>query len=391
MSRAAYILLALVLAAAGSIVVADTANVTDDWSPVMYPAQRLPLTFSHGNHLARGTACIACHPDVTSSRSAVDNLLPTEAQCRTCHPIDRAQPDLVIADQPPVSCVTCHPGYAPGVPVERTYLTPPPLKFSHAAHTSTNCAYCHGDLSNVDLATTRHLPTMQTCLGCHRDGAEQDQCRRCHLVKRGGLMQTQFAHGDLVPSHTGLGDAHGPNFSTDHRQEANQIGATCDACHDKSECVACHIGEVKPMDFHAGDYIRTHAVEARRGTPDCSACHRAASFCVACHERSGIASRTPTDYDQDDPDRAFHPPNWSSVTGGTPANQHAREARRNLTSCVSCHREEDCQRCHSAGFGGPSVSPHPANWVGSSRCKAIERSNPRVCAKCHITPISCDL
>ncbi|HEX7704701.1 MAG TPA: cytochrome c3 family protein, partial [Kofleriaceae bacterium] len=64
----------------------------DDWSPVVYPLQRLPLIFSHQKHLARGTACTACHPNATSSQSAVDNLIPTETQCRACHPIDRADP-----------------------------------------------------------------------------------------------------------------------------------------------------------------------------------------------------------------------------------------------------------------------------------------------------------
>ena len=52
------------------------------------------------------------------------------------------------------------------------------------------------------------------------------------------------------------------------------------------------------MEFHAGDYLATHAVEARRGTPDCSACHRAESFCVACHERSGLTNRVEPQWDR---------------------------------------------------------------------------------------------
>jgi hypothetical protein len=362
----------------------------DDWSPVVYPAQRLPLIFSHARHLARGAACAACHPAAATSRSAVDNLIPTEAECRACHPIDRAEPTRVVAGAPPARCDACHPGYTPGAPVAQVYLAPPPLKFPHAAHKAP-CASCHGDLTKVDLATTRQLPTMASCLSCHREGASERRCADCHLAKRGGLVETRFPHGTLVPRFTGLGDAHGPGFTNDHRQEAMQQGATCTACHDRSECVACHQGVVKPLDFHRGNYLATHAVEARRGTPDCSACHRAQTFCVGCHERSGIGTRGTPGFESADPDRVFHPAGWVSPgTGGE--NRHAREARRNLASCASCHREEDCLRCHSADAAGLRVSPHGRGWRGSARCRALDRGNRRMCLRCHVTAdeLGCD-
>ncbi len=362
-----------------------------EWSPVVYPLQRLPLTFSHATHAARGTPCAACHPAATSSRSAVDNLLPTEGACRACHAIDRAQPARPTAPGiPPTRCLACHPGYSPDAAVERTYIPPPAIKFDHAAHATTPCARCHGDLRSVGLATARHLPTMALCLECHASGRQQRACGDCHPTLRTGLVQTRFAQGTLVPSHTGLGDGHGPGFATDHREEARQIGATCEACHDRSECIGCHQGEVKPMDFHPGGYVRTHAVDARRGTPDCSACHRAQSFCVGCHQRTGVAEGASTGFDQDDPDHAFHPGGWVSTTGG--GNLHAREARRNLTACASCHREEDCQTCHSATAGAPHISPHPRGWRGSSQCRALDRGNRRMCLRCHVTQVElgCD-
>jgi hypothetical protein len=360
-----------------------------EWSPVVYPLQRLPLVFSHATHLARGTACIACHPTATSSRSAVDDLLPGEAACRACHPIDRAQPELVLPGQPPVACRACHAGYTPGAPVARLYLTPPPLKFDHSAHRTAPCESCHGDLRTVGLATTQQLPTMATCLRCHARGAEPRHCADCHLTQRGGLLETRFEHGTLVPSHDGLGDAHGADFRTHHTQEARQIGATCEACHDPSECVTCHQGVVRPLDFHPGNYVLTHAVDARRGKPDCSACHRAQSFCVGCHEREGIGRRGDTQYAPDDPARAFHPPGWAGAAG---PNLHAREARRNITSCASCHREDDCLRCHSAEPGALHASPHPAGWRGSARCHALDRGNRRMCLRCHIAQneLGCD-
>ncbi len=367
----------------------DVAGPRDDWSPVVYPLQRLPLTFSHARHLQRGATCVACHPDAKTSRSAVDNLIPTEVECRACHPIDRARPDKVVAGAPPARCEACHPGYAPDQPIARVYVAPTPLKFSHAAHPQP-CTGCHGDLSRVDLATRAQLPTMSVCLSCHRDGSHEQHCADCHLAKLGGLLETSFPQGQLVPRHTGLGDAHGSGFANDHRQEAAQVDATCTACHDRSTCIACHQGVTKPAEFHRGNYVLTHAVEARRGTPDCSVCHRAQSFCVGCHERTGVGLRGETGFSGLAPATSFHPAGWASSAGGP--NRHAGEARRNIASCASCHRENDCLGCHSAERGALRVSPHPPGWRGSARCRALDRGNRRMCLKCHTSPseLGCD-
>ena len=387
MKRALTSLVVLVLVALGvahSFADGDAADGTA-WSPVVYPLQRLPLTFSHQRHAQRGAACSACHAGAATSRSAVDDLLPTEVACRACHAIDRAQPAVA-------ACATCHPGFQLGATVAQTYLTPPPLKFAHATHAKEPCARCHGDMAGVDLATTKQLPTMASCLPCHTAGSRPERCADCHLAQRGGLVETRFEQGDLVPGRDGLGDAHGPGFATRHTQEASQPGATCNACHDRSECVACHQGVTKPTDFHPGNYVLTHAIDARRGKPECSACHREQSFCVACHERSGVATRGKTDFNDVDPGRAFHPPSWAARGGGLAANLHAQEARRNVTSCASCHREEDCLTCHTAEPGRGNVSPHPKGWRGSTRCKALDRGNRRMCLRCHITQaeLGCD-
>lgn len=372
----------LALAIAVITVAADSVGTA--WSPVVYPEQRLPLIFSHRTHLARGATCAQCHPAATTSRSAVDNLIPTEMECRACHPIDRSQPDKVVAGAPTAKCVACHPGWTPTSAVARVYLTPTPLKFDHAAHAKTACARCHGDMTKVDLATTKQLPTMASCLACHTNGTQERHCADCHVTRPGGAIQTEFPHGTLIPRNTGLGDSHRLGFAKDHAQEARQVEATCTACHDRSECVACHQGVTKPMEFHAGNYLLAHAVEAKRGTPDCSACHRAQTFCVGCHERSGLTARVDTDFSSETPGRQFHPASF--------ATRHAPEARRNITSCASCHREEDCLRCHSNQMGSMRASPHPAGWRGSARCKALDRGNRRACLRCHVTrdELGCD-
>lgn len=359
------------------------------WSPVVYPEQRLPLIFSHAKHLGRGATCATCHPDATTSRSSVDNLIPTEAACRACHAIDRNIPDK--PGTPVAACAGCHPGYTPGGVVARIYLTPSPLKFDHAAHNKQSCESCHGDMTKVDLATAAQLPTMASCLTCHTNGAEERHCTDCHFARIGGLMETQFPHGSLVPRRTGLGDDHGPLFARDHRQQASRSDATCGACHDRSECLDCHQGVIKPVDFHQANYLLVHSVEAKRGRPDCSACHRAQTFCVGCHERSGLGTRGVPAFTGSNPDRDFHPAGWASQGAG--ANLHAGAARRNIASCASCHREEDCLTCHSAEPGNVlRASPHPAGWRGSLRCKMLDRGNRRMCLRCHITEdeLGCD-
>ena len=382
-----YLPLLVIAFGLGSAVLAEQGT---GWSPIVYPEQRMPLAFSHAKHLARGSTCATCHPSATTSRSAVDNLIPTEAACRACHPIDRADVTKTVAGAPPAACIACHPAFVPGQPVERVYLTPTPLKFAHAAHVKTSCQSCHGDMTKVDMASDKQLPTMASCLSCHSRGTEERHCADCHLSKLGGLIETQFQHGNLVPLTTGLGDGHGPGFAKDHKQEARQVGATCTACHDRSECVACHQGVTKPMEFHPGNYIVSHGVEARRGTPDCSACHRAQSFCVACHERTGMTTRNESAFDATQPGGAFHPAGWS--TAGVGPNRHAAEARRNISSCASCHREEDCLTCHTAERGKLNASPHPKGWRGSARCKALDKGNRRMCLRCHITQdeLGCD-
>lgn len=370
----------------GAGVIADRADTP--FSPVVYPPQRLPLIFSHAKHLARGATCAQCHPAATTSRSSVDNLIPTEAACRACHAIERHLPDKVAT--PPAACVACHPGYTPGAVVQRVYVMAAPLKFDHAAHAKTSCETCHAGMREVDLATTAQLPTMATCLRCHTDGADAKRCTTCHLAATGGLMQTAFPHGQLVPRQTGLGDDHGLTFARDHKQQARRVDATCNACHDQSECVECHQGAIKPVDFHQANYLLVHATEAKRGRPDCSACHRQQTFCVGCHERSGIGTRGDSEFNSRDPDRRFHPVGWASP--GMGANLHAAVARRNIAQCASCHREDDCLQCHSADTNSLRASPHPPGWRGSTRCRMLDRGNRRMCLRCHVTrdELGCD-
>jgi hypothetical protein len=97
----------------------------------------------------------------------------------------------------------------------------------------------------------------------------------------------------------------------------------------------------------------------------------------------------------------FHPPGWARDPSGaviaTPRpNSHSLAAKRNLRTCVSCHREESCLTCHSTDpTRGPSFSPHgpPGSFAGTARCRFLSARNQRACLKCHAPgsmELSCD-
>ncbi len=351
---------------------------------VLYPPRRDVLVFSHARHAARGATCDRCHPAATTSRSSVDLLLPTEAACRACHAIDRAAPTAA-------SCGACHRGFSPTAAVPRVSSEPPALKFSHAAHAKTNCRQCH-----ALVADRLALPSMASCLGCHRDASSR--CTTCHLATPSGRVDVSLSgwlgaspsgtaadalSARLRPRSNLFGDAHDATFATNHRAAAARSDRTCASCHDESYCADCHAGTVRPLDYHPADYLQAHSLEARRAASECSTCHRQQSFCVGCHERSGVAPRAASELDRTgDP---FHPARWASVERGAAQNLHAVSARRNLTTCTSCHRESDCLPCHSADSSGLRISPHPRAWRSSAQCRALDRANRRMCTRCHVT------
>ena len=370
----------------------DDARRNGAAGEVIYPPQRLPMTFTHARHLERGMACIDCHVTALSSTSAVDRLVPTEAVCTRCHAIDRKQTAGLMSSAPTGACVTCHLGFSTAVPVDRVDIPSPSLKFSHAAHAKTTCISCHGDLraQGVGLATRAQLPKMASCMTCHDDKTASAACTLCHLADVGGRVRTQLPDGALIPQGDEFTEAHDPDFLRRHSIAARERGASCQSCHAQEFCADCHVGITKPDSFHPGNYQLTHAVDARRGIPDCSGCHRTQTFCVTCHDRTGVTTRGDGQFEANNPGHAFHPAGWSTVIGGP--NLHATEARRNITTCTSCHREDFCTTCHSAQPGAGKISPHPPGWRSSTRCRALDSHDRRMCLRCHVAAneVGCD-
>ena len=343
------------------------------------PPPRDRIVFDHGPHLMRGDTCADCHagaegepveatletrsaahPSVRAPSALLRPLLPTEAECRTCHD-----------DEERDRCPRCHtsPERA-GTYAVRT----DDIRFDHAQHERAEqglCVRCHGvgaDTRSV-LTFAPRRPDMQTCTGsCHQDEMRELRCDGCHTdLYRYGIDEIALID-------------HGPGFLRRHGEPARADSRLCSQCHDPSYCEDCHssapgmqLEVVEPMlqhrDFiHRGDFISRHGIEAdlERGT--CARCH-GTPFCDDCHRLSGVGGGVGA--------ASPHPPGWLDPV--SPFG-HARAARRDLMSCVSCHEadaETTCVPCHRVG--GVAGNPHPPGFGAG-----IDPLLSGVCRACHV-------
>ena len=185
---------------------------------------------------------------------------------------------------------------------------PAPLKFAHAAHAKTSCESCHGDMRAVDLATTRQLPTMASCLTCHTDGARLSATARTVTSPRlGGLMETKFPHGELVPrrdrvsaTSTARGFAtRSPAASASRRRDVQRLprplgvrrvpSGRREADRLPSRRTTCSSTPIEAQARHSPIARRAIATQ---------------TFCVGCHERSGLGTRADTRFNSVDPQRS---------------------------------------------------------------------------------------
>ncbi|TLM65212.1 MAG: cytochrome C [Deltaproteobacteria bacterium] len=242
------------------------------------------------------------------------------------------------------------------------------------------------------------------CSTCHVEGAasirpDKAVCLSCH-------KQEEIAAVPLREPRT-----HGPGWGLNHQAEAKGSAIDCSACHEQRDCLECHkAGFADEMgvlgnnvnNVHRSDFHVTHPIAARNDQRLCSSCHEP-RFCESCHEDFRVRRRSVESpshryvFDMGDGTNeppAFHAGFKKSACDGCHqsigdepelhdwAIGHAREARRSLATCQTCHPEGDvCIRCHSAR-GSLAYNPHGDDWddVKGNLRKA---ANGKTCRKCH--------
>jgi hypothetical protein len=376
------------------------ANAKHDATPpseAIFPPQTLTIRFDHKLHIERGATCATCHAAALSSTKVDDHLTPRPAICDSCHGSDHGSiANVVSGTQAGGACAVCHEGYkdGDGNTVARMDIPRANMVFSHEKHAARNihCQQCHANVENVGLATRSDLPKMRGCLKCHgmtdaaSRGSATSACETCHLPAlrnlagvKGGRIRTNFPSGDLLPPRWLHNAAHTPDFIERHQASAASDSQFCATCHHEDFCTGCHDGRVRPRAIHPNDYLNMHAIEARMAMQKCASCHNSQSFCVGCHQRSGVTMSGSSAARESG---RFHPP--KQVWSDTPRRlgHHSVEAARNLNACASCHVERDCIQCHGASGIGGGFSPHPGGFAAI--CAAQMRRNPRPCLACHL-------
>jgi len=318
------------------------AGLATALATVLTPATlEAQFRFPHETHSVFFSECTACHAGIPTGDWA--SVYPETSTCAPCHDGTTApRVDWAPRESPRTSN----------------------LKFRHEIH-GLPCTTCHVPGGGEDLSLIA-IPEPSTCLGCHAPRAAGhldalEQCQTCHVsAEEAGLSQRRMAEFPQPESHK-----YG-NYTDGHRILAATSPDFCSVCHTESSCAGCHEGQNSPS-FHPVNFLASHGPEAYGRMNDCSACHNAEAFCRACHLGLGLDA--------------------AGEIGGAYHNDqalwilsHAQAARQDLESCVSCHQQTDCLRCHSAQ-SGLGVSPHGPDFNGSS----IEDRNKAMCRLCHIS------
>lgn len=356
-------------------------------SPIILPKPTIPLNFSHQKHLKMGLKCLLCHAEAVKSVDSADSLLPKEAACSRegCHNIEAANATPPKKVYPKSTCDTCHVDFVRGQdPKPDPVILPPPrLRMTHRAHALLGivCGDCHRDMDKQTGPSKNgwgeRIPTMATCIDCHNGAAAPAACTTCHLAEDDGRIITEFAdtEGKLSPIGRYRDDDHrDPNWTFRHSFPARDQ-AYCYSCHGTSFCLDCHAGATKPQAIHPGNYVLLHSRDALTSSDNCLGCHEGGVGCQKCHETTGV-SETAALAQGALTTRQIHPQGWASFDGGG-ENHHAQSARNSINTCVTCHSEQECIRCHSTRT--LRVNPHPPGFSG----KALQNRNDAACKKCH--------
>jgi hypothetical protein len=336
------------------------------------PTTRAPnnLKFTHARHAAAFTkkmgadsvqACTACHAASGTGAAWMDVGPPLRSSCFSCHGLH----SVAHLAAPDTACVKCHVPLAKATGLTMAQISDFPAPPSHD---SPNFVLPggHGRAARAVKVDGKRQAIAPSCTVCHA----QDFCAACHVNSQQVTAIQALARD---PRSLALGPKqirpswHGPDFSNNHAKLASGSPATCATCHQRTECLDCH--RPNPGDgqttYHNAGYLAKHPVDAYSRSADCSQCHNTGYFCSSCHQQSGLVSNGPLH-------GGYHNSAQFFALG------HGKAAREALETCVSCHTENDCMRCHSA-IQGRHFNPHGPDFDASK----LKSRNPQMCSACH--------
>jgi hypothetical protein len=290
-------------------------------------------------------------------------------------------------------------------PPRPTPVDPPKdhIRIPHAVHAKAqvNCITCHeGVYDETALGTAAEaLPSEDTCLQCHKEQKEKNNCGFCHtdvqhaakhalaegLVKMNHQKHIERVKEDCARCHTELPEPFVTETTPPKMSE-------CLGCHEhaqeyaQTQCAGCHPTlnriALKPLsDFsHQGNYIRRHGGDARSSAENCAQCHDQ-TFCSDCHAKT-VATPIEVKFPEAVMAQYIHRNDF--------LGRHSIEARANEASCRKCHGTDFCQSCHEAQNLTPIAAnprdPHPIGWTipgsGDFHGEAARRDIAS-CASCH--------
>ena len=166
--------LVVILAVIGLAIYAVIALTT--YSSSSNAASQQPIAFSHKTMVSLGIDCQFCHADARRSEAAG---MPSVEKCMGCHKV-------VDPTNPIIEQVAAYWEKGQPIPWVRVNQLPRFVYFSHEVHVTVaklDCATCHGDVADEDIAQPIPNLNMGWCLHCHEQQANAKQltdCVICH-------------------------------------------------------------------------------------------------------------------------------------------------------------------------------------------------------------------
>jgi len=225
-----------------------------------------------------------------------------------------------------------------------------------------NCADCH---TNEEKAQAEGPHAKVTCLSCHQGSTAARRFAFRETIMYGMVLK-------VLPLSTAQASVSNASCSSCHSSTTIGSGSTDTVsamglkidhknCTKGTRCTDCHGGTghlVKgqvPLTYSMNGCLACHA-KNQISSSDCSSCHVGGSQNASKAGTSFSASTF----------SVTHGPDWEQMHG-TGA----------LNSCLSCHTQSDCARCHGA------LVPHDAYIVSTHGKVAADPAAAQKCYSCH--------